>query len=312
MSEPSEPIIMLGEIDYPRRVLPGHRFQVNVSVIYSCKDRSMVNIGLFSHNSGSILEPRISYLTGNGTKQYLFDLQAPDVEVSLDLEVLLRYWHLGFWVYGKESLRKPISIRIVDQVQLRIVLPRAGVEVEIGNVRFRADDSGVVQTIMKVGRYLVKVPQNIDLAGGSRLTFSVWSDGSRSNPRIVEVQGDLTLNVTYEVEYLLSVNSGFGVSYGGGWYPAGREVTLSVPNMITIIEGSNLPSRRYVFKCWSGDVEASTPTIHVKVSSPMTVEAVWVKDETSNIVIMSSIVIIILNIAFMVYLVFGRWMGRSG
>ncbi|MBS7628416.1 hypothetical protein KEJ23_00275, partial [Candidatus Bathyarchaeota archaeon] len=305
-AEPSESAVMLGEIVYPSKVLPGHLFQVNVSVIHSCRERAMTNIGLFSRNSGNILDPRIIYLTGNGTKNILFELRAPNVEGLFELEVLLRYWHLGFWVYNKEYLRKPISIRILDQVQLRVSLFRRGVGVEVDGLRLETDDSGVAQTILKVGRHLVKVPQKIDLTADTRLVFSGWSDGSVSNPRIVEAKSDLNLDAEYEPEYYLTVDSRFGVAYGGGWYPAGLEATISISSIVAHIGSSPLLPERYMFKGWVGDINATTPTVHVKMTSPISVKALWVNDEFSRMVAATSLIIIAANIAIIIFLVFRR------
>ncbi|MEM3430560.1 MAG: hypothetical protein QXN20_06660 [Candidatus Bathyarchaeia archaeon] len=306
LAELSEPSVKLGEVVCPSKVLPGRRFQVNVSVVYSCGERTMVNVGLFSPKSGSILDPRIVFLSGDGTKKFLFELEAPDSEGVFELEVLLRYWNLGFWVYNKESLRKPLSIRILDQVELQVSLPRPGLNVEVDNLRFKTDDSGVAQATLKAGRHMVKIPQEINLTTDARLVFSCWSDGSRSNPRIVEVQNDLKLDATYEHEYYLTVDSRFGMPYGGGWYPAGVEATISVQSTVAYIDSNPLLPEKYIFKSWVGDINASTPTVHVKMTSPMTVKALWVKDEFSRMAAATSLIIIASNIAIIVFLVLRR------
>jgi len=266
----------------------------------------MVNVGLFSPNSGSILDPRVVFLTGDGAKNFLFELEAPDSDGVFELEVLLRYWHLGFWVYNRESLRKTLSIRILNQVELQVSLPRRGLDVEVDNLRLKTEGSGVAKAILKSGRHLVKIPQTVNLTADTRLIFSCWGDGSRSNPRIVEVQNDLKLEATYEPEYYLNVDSRFSLAYGGGWYPAGVEATISISSTVAYVNINPLLPEKYVFKSWAGDVDASTPTVHVKVASPMAVEASWVRDEFSKMVSATSIVIITANIAVTVFLVFRR------
>ncbi|MBS7623653.1 hypothetical protein KEJ39_08305, partial [Candidatus Bathyarchaeota archaeon] len=76
ISEPT-PFLALDRVVFPSVVLPGQEFTINVSVIYSCKQRTMMNVGVYNYNSDVIMDPLVVFLEGNGSKSFLFYTRAP-------------------------------------------------------------------------------------------------------------------------------------------------------------------------------------------------------------------------------------------
>ncbi len=303
---PPEPEIALGEVILPERVLLGGDFVVNISVTYSCRQRTMSNIGIYDSDSGKILDPRIFYLEGDGSKSFLFKIQAPPSEGESKFEALMRYWYLERWVYEDESLQKPFSVKVTDKIRLSVILPAPSSRVKVDSVELNTDHLGVAQTSAMIGRHLIEVPQKMSLTDKTRLGFLRWSDGSVSNPRVVETQDDTTLTAEYETEHYLSVGSSFGHAQGEGWYPAGSTATFSVPNSVPGPNILGFTPEEYTFTGWRGDTDAVTPTAKIKMTSPKTVEALWQTDQEPRILIALSLLIIVFDGAILGYVVLRR------
>ncbi|MEM2941941.1 MAG: hypothetical protein QXT81_00750 [Candidatus Bathyarchaeia archaeon] len=312
ISEP-EPFLALDRIVFPSDVFAGQEFTINVSVIYSCRQRTMMNVGVYNYNSEVMMDPRVFFLEGNGSKSFLFYTRAPLGEGELEFEALLRYWHLGGWIYRNETLHRRFIVRVSEHVVERgveviIILPKTAVSSETikwSGTEAKPDQSGLVRIRAEAGRYLVEIPQTIYIANNTRLNFLRWHDGSRSNPRIVEIEKDVTLTPQYETEHYLLVTSEIGEVYGGGWYPNGSTATFSAPR--SFIEYSRgFAPQEYRFMKWSGDSDAETTVAQVKMTSPKTVKALWKTDQTPGIIILASIAIIIFDAATLFYLALGR------
>lgn len=311
MAPSTEPKISLGTLTFPEKVLPSQKFEVNISVTYSCQERTMSNIGIYDFSSEMIIEPRMFFLEGNGSKSFLFNFQAASTESELKYEALLRYWYQGGWVYENKSLQQPFSVNVTDETRMRIILPESDSKIKIDEMENHTDSYGVFTSTVKPGRHLINVPREINLTKDSRLIFLRWSDGSTSNPTVTEIQGDTNLTAQYETEYYLTVRSDLGETQGEGWYPSGTTATFSVPRSVrnSILN----PDEENVFKKWSGDSDAVTPTAQITMTSPKNVVAQWQVSQTSNIVIPIipiALIIMIIDTGMLAYIVLRR--RRSG
>ena len=293
-----ESSITLGKLISPESVLPGQNFTVNVSVTYSCRQRTMSNIGIYDLNSDSMLDPRVFYLEGDGSKSFLLNIRAPPAEGELKLEALLRYWYAERWIYENESLHRTFSVRISgrESPEMTLKLPIKDVAIGINDAKIKTDTLGVAKIRTKPGRYRVEVPQIINLTTDSRLSFLKWSDGTTSNPLILEINGDTALDAEYGTEYYLTVKSTLSSIQGEGWYPVDFNATISVPRSVCGPADSWIVPEKYVFKSWRGDSGASASSTQIKMSSPKTVEAEWQIEQTPRLHVTALILIIICNI----------------
>ncbi|WP_455368736.1 hypothetical protein [[Eubacterium] cellulosolvens] len=301
IAEP-EPMIEITDIKFPEKVLQGQNFEVNISIVYFCEKRTMCNIGIYDYNIEKTIDPRIFYLEGNGTDFIVLSLQASS-EKQLVFEALLRYWYLNGWIYEKESLRRPFSINVTDYLQLTLLLPTPNTTIKIENAEVKTDHQGIIKTSVKPGKYLVEVPQKINSTINTRLSFIEWSDGSKSNPRLTYVQHDTNLTAEYEKEYYLNVNSSLGDVQGSGWYTSGSVAIFSVPDSIYVSGILQIIPDKYLFIQWTGDSNVKNSLSKIVMESPKTVVANWQLDETSRILILLSIIIILFDLVILGYIV---------
>jgi hypothetical protein len=290
--------ITLGKLISPESVSPGQKFTVNVSVTYSCRQRTMSNIGIYDLNSDTMLDPRVFYLEGNGSKSFLLNLRAPPAEGELKLEALLRYWYAERWIYENESLHRTFSVRISghESLEMTLELPIKDAVIRINDAKIKTDSLGVAKIRTKPGRYRIEVPQIINLTADSRLSFLKWSDGATSNPLILEINGDTALDAEYGTEYYLTVKSSLSSIQGEGWYPVDFNATISVPRSVYGPADSWIVPEKYVFKSWRGDSGASASSTQIKMASPKTVEAEWQIEQTPRLHVTALVLIIICNI----------------
>jgi len=73
----------------------------------------------------------------------------------------------------------------------------------------------------------------------------------------------------YRLQYLLVVNSQYGVAAGGGWYDADSNATVSVDP--TAVSGHR-------FGGWSGSANSESPIAELRMDSPKQVTAEWVTE----------------------------------
>ena len=300
IAEP-EPLIEISDIKFPVRVLQDQNFAVNISVVYSCEKRTMCNIGIYDYNIEKTVDPRIFYLEGNGTEFIVLYLQASS-EKQLEYEALLRYWYLNGWIYEKESLRRPFSINVANSLQLTLLMPSPNTTIKIKNEEVKTDNLGIAKTSLKPGKYLVEVPQKINSTINTRLSFIEWSDGVKSNPRIIYILHDTNLTAEYEKEYYLNVNSSLGDTQGSGWYTSGSAATFSVPDSILVTGVLQIIPDKYLFSKWTGDSNTKSSLSKIVMNSPKTVEANWQLDEMSRILIWLSTIIILFDLVILGYI----------
>lgn len=309
----SAPSVSLGEVTFPDHVLTGQEFTINVSIAYSCKQRTMTNVGVYNYHSETIMDPRVVFLEGNGSRSFLFHVKTPVDQGDIEFEALLRYWHLGGWIYRNETLHRRFSVKVsgraIDQtVQVTITLPnpnKTPVTIKWSGAEVRTDQLGFAKINVEAGRYLVEIPQRIFINNNTRLNLLRWDDGSSSNPRIVEIQNDTTMIPVYGVVHYLLVTSEIGKTSGGGWYPNGSVATYSaVPLVLDYTEG--IIPREYRFVKWSGDSNTESLMGQVKMSSPKTIRALWQVNQTPGMIILASVIIMIFDVLILVLIALKR------
>jgi len=114
----------------------------------------------------------------------------------------------------------------------------------------------------------------IPVSGTQREAFAGWSgdasgsSGALSNP--IEMDGPKTARATWQVEYLVRVDSDIQIEIdGGGWYAAGTQATLRAPQEVAY------GGQTYRFSGWTGNVTSSATEVSVTVNGPMVAHANW-------------------------------------
>lgn len=155
-------------------------------------------------------------------------------------------------------------------VKLNLETGHPNVQVKVDGKTYLTDQSGAVQTLLKVGNHTLEVPEEIDLGPGSRAAFKGWSDGAVDNPRALRLSENSSLRAVYEAQHYLKVESAHGGSGLSGWYPEGSKVNVSVKPVVDYGNGT-----RAVFLGWSGSVEDQNPSVEIVVDSPKVLTASW-------------------------------------
>jgi hypothetical protein len=122
------------------------------------------------------------------------------------------------------------------------------------------------------GKHNLYVPAQVQ-AGGLRYIFEGWSDGSSTNNRTIELAGDLNLTARYSLQVRVNVSSTIGETVLSGWYEAGRNLTVTVPE--TILDYRN--GTRRIFRGWyeNGSLLTSKPQLIIIADKPRTIVASW-------------------------------------
>lgn len=118
----------------------------------------------------------------------------------------------------------------------------------------------------------VSVQSTVQYSNGTRQIFNGWNSttlGRNPSGRII-VNSPTTLRAAWKTQYLVTVNSPYGATFGSGWYDVGSTVPVSVQSEINYSNAT-----RRLFKGWSGDAIGSTPNMTVRVDAPRTLNAQW-------------------------------------
>ena len=118
----------------------------------------------------------------------------------------------------------------------------------------------------------------IPLGYGGRAVFDGWNNGAHSAKVSVQMNRPINLSVNWIKQYLVNATSDYGVVNGSGWYDSGSTANISV-SPSTVYTGNGT---RYVFDSWSNGNKNSTT--HVKVTSPLSMRAVYNKENLVHFV----------------------------
>jgi len=158
------------------------------------------------------------------------------------------------------TINKPLTLQAnwVKQFYLTIVSPTG---TPSGEGWY---DAG---TIVNVG-----VQSTVEYANGTRMLFTGWnSTNLGNNPTTqVTVNAPTRILADWQTQYLVTINSEYGIALGSGWYDAGSSAQASVPSAIDYTNGT-----RRSFAGWTGDYSGTTNSVSLVVNAPRVLNAQW-------------------------------------
>ncbi|WP_455278436.1 hypothetical protein [[Eubacterium] cellulosolvens] len=153
--------------------------------------------------------------------------------------------------------------------QLSIIAPLEIESLWVDGFHYERMHDSKFQIILNEGTHTISIQNGTSQDNGVRFGFSNWSDGVEKNPRIINLDSNVTLSAEYSREFLLTVDSLDRDLDVGGWYDEGEEVQL--PKFIDYEEGAI----KYVLEGWSGDVNVNENSTFVLMDAPKSVHANW-------------------------------------
>jgi hypothetical protein len=144
----------------------------------------------------------------------------------------------------------------------------------LDGVPFTAPSTDQLAIATSPGVHTIAVNADVDV-DGVHGAFIEWSDANPSATRTLQLEEDTTLGVVYQTQYYVEVQSPYGSTVGTGWYDADSplEPTIHPPTD---------PQQFLAFQYWTDGNRSYGVGEPIRVSSPMTIHAVWVKGEQSN------------------------------
>ncbi len=126
------------------------------------------------------------------------------------------------------------------------------------------------------GTYQLTTSEVILQSAGVGSHFKTWTNPTGSNNTqttltiSVTLTGDLKVTVTRGLQYLLTLQSDYGMPQGGGWYDSGSTAQFSVNSPISHGSGS-----QYACVGYGGDVSGSGSSGQIAMTGPKTVRFRW-------------------------------------
>jgi len=118
----------------------------------------------------------------------------------------------------------------------------------------------------------------IPISDGERYYLEGWTDGTYTANGFTADQ-NMSLSAVYVKQYLVTVTSTLGSTFGSGWYDAGSEAEIGVRTTSIQAEGVlGLLGVRSTFSGWGGDYTGSPRpdgSSLITVNAPMTIHAEW-------------------------------------
>jgi hypothetical protein len=263
--------------DLDKYLSEGARYEnVSVSVIYDTMNAIATKYGYDSlYRFFSLFLPRdvpFTFTIDTDAKQATVFVAALSAATGADLRAQFREW--GFPIDDEFYARIWDEVyRLVNQrvhtltVSFSEPSPVFWVKVDYAN----RSGSQVVFRLPE-GKHNLYVPAQVQ-AGGLRYIFEGWSDGSFTNNRTIELAGDLNLMARYSLQVRVNVSSTIGETVLSGWYEAGRNLTVTVPE--TIHDYRN--GTRRIFRGWyeNGSLLTSKPQLIIVADKPRIIVASW-------------------------------------
>ena len=165
-----------------------------------------------------------------------------------------------------------LAIEQAASLTLRVT-PGLAVSVVINNQTYTTDrTTGQVTVTSDFNNQTVgvSVPQTVGIRPGVRVKFQGWENGDQNNSRQVLLTSNTTLIATYRTQFLVSINSQYGIPSGSGWYDENASDTVSVNSTV-----NGPPGTRYVFVAWNGDASGQDDPMSFYVTSPMNLTVSW-------------------------------------
>lgn len=137
----------------------------------------------------------------------------------------------------------------------------------------------------------VSFDHQIQASADTRYVYQNASSTGTSNPLII---------INYNPQYLLTVNSRFGPTSGGGWYAANSNATVSAPEIVPAPGFPGYLGSAYVLSYWATNNGAAHSNL-VLMDGPKSITAVYtltISEQTFSEVIVISTVVVLSAVIF--------------
>jgi minor extracellular serine protease Vpr len=230
--------------------------------------------------------------------QYAPNLQATDIPgilrqtARLDSNTGLVTDGSATWGFGKLDVRTATGF-------FRQILVINGIPSTL-NVSVRVNGSEIMQVpggswtdfyYPKGSTLSVSFDHEIQAAVDTRYEFQNANSTGTSNPLII---------ISYTPQYLLTVNSPFGPTSGGGWYDANSTVTVAAPEIVPAPGLLNYLGVQYVLNYWVTDGRGTRSNL-ILMDGPKSVTAAYSPTVSEQIffeIIAVSTIVVVLAVVF--------------
>jgi hypothetical protein len=269
----SPPVAQIITVNHPSQVLTGTTFRVTIVVDYS--DKVGVDAGIWSADTGTVIQSISIALHDTGPTVFAFNLTAPSETTEWRLLALTRIWWLNAWYQDPIEGSRAFTVSVSKDATLTVASSGPALQISLDNSTYQVTACAGIAISTAPGLHLLYSQQVITSGRGERFVFVGWSDGVNSNPRSIVVGGSVNLTALYRKEYYLSVNSELGLTAGHGWYPAGANPSFAVMPFAGRQNWLGVLSRSYRFDGWSGDSNSSDALASITMNGPKNVQARW-------------------------------------
>ena len=275
----SPPTAKIISVDHPSHVLSGAVFHVTIVANYS--EKVGVDIGIWSIDTGLVLESASIALHEIGPTVFTFNLTAPAETTEWRLLAIARIWWQNAWYQDPIEGSSPFTVSVSNDATLILVSSGPTSTISLDGLTYRVTAAGPIGLPVAPGIHRLYAQQLIPSIAGERFVFVGWSDGVNSNPRFLVVGSSVNFTALYRTEYYLSVKSDHGLSAGQGWYPAGSNPSFAVMPAPNSQNWLGVLDRTYRFEGWSGDSNSSDVLASVVLNGPKSMQARWTYSGTA-------------------------------
>ncbi len=198
------------------------------------------------------------FFPDNSTKYEKYDLEYNQIELVKD----------SLW---DEFIENYVSGNVLT---VETILPY--IEIGIDEKIFLTDQNGITRIFVQSGSYTINISRVSTNGPGSRAVFIQWSDNDTSTSRTFLVEEKTTLEVVYESQYRLIMNTNYGITnpaIGEHWYPVNStfEIDATPPSQVL--------GERYVWIEWNGTGDGSYSSVNesafITMREPINETARW-------------------------------------
>jgi hypothetical protein len=269
-------VARVASIEHPRQVVCRQDFSIAVTFEYA--SRVLIDVGVFEEESSRVVESLtlISGFYGPGNATFTFNLTAPDSPGIWRLRASTRAWWASSWYSDPNLGSKAFNVEVVKEsrswLNITSILP-----FHLDGQRIELTDRREYGTHLNHGSYTILAEQIKNIGVRTRLIFDRWSDGVRSNPRVINLFHDVRLATIYRTQHYLTVHSDYGNPVGDGWYDENSTASFAVlPQDRTPVFG--IADMIYSFDRWNEGVSERQPIASILMTGPKEVHALWQKE----------------------------------
>jgi hypothetical protein len=159
---------------------------------------------------------------------------------------------------------------------LLTVYDQQGANVTFNSLTQAVAATGYVVFTAPNGTYQLSTSEVIPQGVGVGSHFKAWkvpkgSNNTYSTPTVsVTLTGDLQVEVSRSLQYLLTLQSDYGTPKGGGWYDSGATASFSVDSSVS--QGLAV---RYFCTGYDGDATGNGPSGSLVMAGPKTIRFHW-------------------------------------